>query len=206
MGAELGGATLELLHDPRLPELYVDYLVTYQGILRATIPLLETARREAVARDGSAQRTLVSYLETHIEEETGEDEWVLQDLEVLGVDRSTVLGHVPSPTVASLVGAQYYWVLHVDPVAVLGYLAALERDPPSPEFIDELIRRTGHDRAAFRTLIAHAERDPEHSDELDELLDRIELTDTQWELVSLSALSTVHTLARVLAELLGTSR
>ena len=195
--------TLQLVCDPRLPALYVDYLVAYHGILRATIPLLQTARREALAREGAAQRTLASYLETHIQEETGEDEWVLQDLEVLGVERSTALTHVPSPNVAHLVGAQYYWVLHVDPIAVLGYLAALERDPPSLEFIDELVRRTGHDRAAFRTLIAHAERDPEHADELDELLDHIELTDAQCELVSLSALSTVHVLARVLGEIVG---
>jgi pyrroloquinoline quinone (PQQ) biosynthesis protein C len=194
------------VRDPRLPELYRDYLVAAHGILCATIPLLQTARREALARDGAAQRMLASYLEKHIEEETGEDEWALRDLEVLGVERSTALAHVPSPNVARLVGAQYYWVLHVDPIAVLGYLAALERDPPSSDFIEELIRRTGHDRAAFRTLIAHAERDPEHADELDELLDHIELTGTQWELVSLSALSTVHMLARVLGELVGTSR
>lgn len=167
---------------------------------------MQTARREALTHDGAAARTLASYLATHIEEETGEDEWVLQDLGVLGVERPTVLAHIPSPNVARLVGAQYYWVFHVDPIAVLGYLAALERDPPSSDFIEELIRRTGHDRAAFRTLIAHAERDPEHADELDELLDHIELTGTQWELVSLSALSTVHMLARVLGELLGTSR
>jgi pyrroloquinoline quinone (PQQ) biosynthesis protein C len=194
------------VRDPRLPELYRDYLVASHGILCATIPLLQTARREALARDGAAQRRLASYLETHIEEETGEDEWALRDLEVLGVERSTALAHVPSPNVARLVGAQYYWVLHVDPIAVLGYLAALERDPPSSDFIEELIRRTGHDRAAFRTLIAHAERDPEHADELDELLDHIELTGTQWELVSLSALSTVQMLARVLRELVGASR
>jgi hypothetical protein len=205
MEVELTGATLQFVGDPRLPELYRGYLIAYHGILRATIPLLETARREALVRDGAAERTLASYLEKHIEEETGEDEWVLQDLEVLEVEPSTVLAHVPSPNVARLVGAQYYWVLHVDPVAVLGYLAALERDPPSPEFIEELIQRTGHDRAAFRALIAHAERDPEHADELDELLDHIELTEAQWELVSLSALSTVHALASVLGELVDTS-
>jgi pyrroloquinoline quinone (PQQ) biosynthesis protein C len=201
MEPELTGVTYLLVSDPRIPQLYRDYLVAYHGILRATIPLFQTARREALARDDSASRTLASYLETHIEEEAGEDEWLLQDLEVLGVDRSTVLEHVPSPNVARLVGAQYYWVLHVDPVAVLGYLAALERDPPSLEFIDDLVQRTGHDRAAFRTLIAHAERDPDHAEELDDLLDRIELTDEQWLLVSLSAMNTVHMLAMVLKEI-----
>ena len=40
------------------PELYRDYLITYHGILRATIPLLQTSRREALARDTPASRTL----------------------------------------------------------------------------------------------------------------------------------------------------
>ena len=197
----MAGATHLFFSDARVTRLYRDYLVAYHGILRATIPLLQTARHEALTRDGSASRTLASYLETHIEEESGEDEWLLQDLEALAVDRSTVLDHVPSPNVARLVGAQYYWVLHVDPVAVLGYLAALERNPPSLEFIDELVERTGHDRAAFRTLIAHAERDPDHAEALDDLLDRIELTDEQWLLVSLSAMNSVHMLAMVLREI-----
>lgn len=201
MEPELAGATHLLVSDPRVSQLYRDYLVAYHGILRATIPLLQTARREALARDGPASRTLASYLESHIEEEAGESEWLLQDLEVLGVDRLTVLEHVPSPRVARLVGAQYYWVLHVEPVSVLGYLGALERDPPSLEFTDELIRRTGHDRAAFRTLIAHAERDPDHAVELDDLLDHIQLTTAQWELVSLSAINTVHLLACVLDDI-----
>ena len=198
MEPELTGATHLLVSNPLVSQLYRDYLVASHGILRATIPLLQSARREALARDGPAWRTLASYLETHIEEEAGEDEWLLQDLEALKVDRTTVLEQVPSPKVARLVGAQYYWVLHVDPVSVLGYLAALERDPPSLGFIDELIQRTGFDRAAFRTLIAHAERDPDHAVELDDLLDQIELTTAQWELVSLSAMNTVHLLACVL--------
>ena len=199
---ELAGATHLLLSDPRVGQLYRDYLVACHGILRATIPLLETARREALARDDAAAPTLALYLEKHIEEEAGEDEWLLHDLQVLGVDESSVIAHVPSPKVARLVGAQYYWVLHVHPVAVLGYLAGLERDPPSLEVIDDLVERTGHDKAAFRTLIAHAERDPDHAEELDDLLDRIELTEEQWLLLSLSAMNSVHMLAMVLKDVL----
>ncbi len=199
---ELAGATRRLVDDTRVAQLYVDYLMACHGILRATIPLLELARREAFAYDDAASRTLAAYLEKHIEEEAGEDEWLLQDLELLGVDRSSVLARVPSPTVARLVGAQYYWVLHAHPVSVLGYLAALERQPPSREFIDDLIRRTGHDAAAFRTLIAHADLDPLHRDELDELLDHIQLTSEQWTLVGLSAMNSVHLLASVLDEVL----
>ena len=202
---ELAGATRLLVEDPRVAQLYVDYLVACHGILRATIPLLETAHREASARDDEAARELAAYLDKHIEEEAGEDEWLLQDLEVLGVERSQVLAHVPSANVASLIGAQYYWALHAHPVSVLGFLAGLEREPPSRAFIDDLIARTGHDRAAFRTLIAHADRDPDHRDELDDLLDRIPLTSDQWLLVSLSALHSVHTLASILDDVVQTS-
>lgn len=198
---ELAGATSRLVNDPRVAQLYVDYLVACHGILRATIPLLQTARRVASSREDEASHELAAYLEKHIEEESGEDEWLLDDLAVLGVERSVALTHVPSPNVARLIGSQYYWALHADPVAILGFLAALERDPPSRGFIDELIACTGHDPAAFRTLIAHADRDPDHRDELDELLDRLRLTSDQWLLVSISALNSVHALACVLDEL-----
>jgi hypothetical protein len=195
---ELAGATSRLVNHPRVAQLYVDYLVACHGILRATIPLLETAHREASGRDDDASRELAAYLDKHIEEEAGEDEWLLEDLEVLGIARSQALAHVPSANVARLVGAQYYWILHAHPVSVLGFLAGLEREPPSRAFIDDLIARTEHDPAAFRTLIAHADRDPDHRDELDALLDGIPLTSDQWLLVSVSALHSVHALASVL--------
>ena len=198
---ELAGATSRLVNDPRVAQLYIDYLVACHVILRATIPLMQTAHREALSRGDEASRDLAVYLEKHVAEEAGEDEWLLEDLDVLGVERSHVLTHVPSANVARLVGSQYYWILHVHPVAILGFLAGLEREPPSREFIDDLIVRTGHDREAFRTLIAHADRDPDHRDELDELLDRIRLTSDQWLLVSISAMHSVHALACVLDEL-----
>jgi hypothetical protein len=198
---ELAGATSRLVNDPRVAQLYIDYLVTCHGILRATIPLMQTAHREALSRDDEASGDLAVYLEKHVAEEAGEDEWLLEDLDVLGVERSRAVTHVPSANVARLIGSQYYWVLHAHPVAILGFLAGLEREPPSREFIADLIVRTGHDRAAFRTLIAHADRDPDHRDELDELLDRIRLTSDQWLLVSISAMHSVHALACVLDEL-----
>ena len=34
-------------------------------------------------------------------------------------------------TAAALVGAQYYWIRHVHPVALLGYVMLLEGYPPS---------------------------------------------------------------------------
>ena len=39
---------------------------------------------------------------------------------------------MPPPSVAGLVGSQYYWILHHHPVAFLGYVALMEGYPPTP--------------------------------------------------------------------------
>ena len=118
---------------------------------------------------------LARYLEEHVDEELGHDETLLDDLELLGVDRASVLARMPSPAVAALVGSQYYWILHYHPVAFLGYVALMEGYPPTPELIDELIERTGFPRDAFRTYVEHAELDPGHRDHLDRTIDSLPL-------------------------------
>jgi hypothetical protein len=187
---------------PRLPELYPEYLRTSHCIIRASVPLMETGREQALglAEHDPVAAELAPYLEHHIPEELHHDDWLLDDLEVLGVERSAVLSRPPPPSVAGLVGAQYYWIFHYHPVALLGYIGVLEGYPPSLELIDDMVARTGYDRSAFRTLIAHSELDPGHADELDELIDRLPLTPDQAGVIGLSAMSTVERLAHVFRE------
>jgi hypothetical protein len=66
------------------------------------------------------------YLERHIEEERHHDEWTLDDLAAVGIEPAQTLAIRPTANVAALVGAQYYWILHHHPVALLGYMATLE--------------------------------------------------------------------------------
>jgi hypothetical protein len=191
-----------LIAHPRVRELYPEYLFTSHCVIRASVPLMETARRVAETRDDSVSARLAPYLAHHIPEELDHDEWLLGDLELLGRDRAALLRRPPSPTVASLVGAQYYWVQHFHPVALLGYIGLLEGYPPSPGLIDELQARTGFERAAFRTMIAHAELDPGHGAELDELLDSLPLTPEQSAVIGLSALHTIELYTRAIEEIL----
>lgn len=191
-----------LIEHPRVRELYPEYLFTSHCVIRASVPLMETAKARAqeLAPADPVAAALVPYLEEHIPEELDHDEWLLQDLEVLGRDRESVLRRVPSPTVAALVGTQYYWILHCHPVALLGYIALFEGYPPAPEMIDRLAERTGYPRDAFRTMIGHAELDPGHREELDRLLDALPLTREQETLMSLSAMFSVDAFARALEE------
>ena len=74
------------------------------------------------------------------------------------------------------VGAQYYWIFHYHPVALLGWIALLEGYPPSREEIDAA---DGPDRLRARGVPdarAHAELDLRHRDELFERIDRLPLT------------------------------
>ena len=205
---ELVRAGERFLDHPRIRELYPEYLFSVHSIIRASVPIMEMAREQAlsISSGDPVAADLADYLVEHIEEERGHDEWLLGDLEAIGVDRRTVLARPPSPTVASAVGAQYYWIFNYHPVALLGWIALLEGYPPSPTTIDRLMARTGYPREAFRTLAVHAELDVRHGDELFERLDRLPLTEDQSTVIGLNAMSSVHLLARTIDELVGRSR
>jgi hypothetical protein len=201
-------ASRRLNEHPRVRELYPEYLITTHGVIRASVPLMEAARDRARAMavadpgDGVASG-LETYLDAHIPEERGHDEWLLDDLELLGYERAFVLAQPPPPTVAAVVGAQYYWILHHHPVAILGYIAVLEGYPPSPELTEALIERTGHPRKAFRTMLAHGVLDPRHRDDLDAAIDPLPLTPEQEGVIGVSALSTARLLTQLLDEVVA---
>jgi hypothetical protein len=202
---ELLSAGGRLVRHPRIRELYPEYLFTIHSVIRASVPIMQTARTAAQSRAPSdpVAAALADYLGEHIEEERDHDEWLLDDLETIGIERSAVLDRPPSPTVASAVGAQYYWVLHYHPVVLLAWIGLLEGYPPTPALIDELSARTGYRTEAFRTLAAHAELDTEHGDELFAALDSLPLTDEQTVAIGLNAMSSVHLLARALDEVVA---
>ena len=201
------GVSEQFVGHPRIRELYPEYLFTSHCIIRASVPLMEAGRKQAVAMaDGDPVATaLAPYLEQHIPEEQDHDEWLLADLDVLGRVRSEVLVRLPSPRVAGLVGSQYYWIFHYHPVVLVGYIAVLEGYPPSTEMIDQLVAGTGYPREAFRTMAAHAELDPGHAEELDELLDELPLSREQSAAIGLNAMSTTRLLTEAFGEVVGSA-
>jgi hypothetical protein len=195
-------ASNRFMSHPRIAALYPEYLITLHSIVRTSVPLMQAAldRAEAMADSDLVASGLTFYLSAHIEEERGHDQWILDDLERLAVGRSEVLGRLPSPTVAALVGSQYYWALHCHPVALLGYLMVSEGYPTAPSLVEDLIDRTGYPRDCFRMLAEHAELDPHHGEELDHLIDSLPLTPHLETLLGLSAMRSVGFMARCLEE------
>jgi len=190
--------------DPRLSSFYPDLLFVGHCIIRASVPLMQAALRTARASDSDdpVVTALVSYFSHHIPEEMDHDDWLLQDLAELGVTRKKVLARMPPASVAQLVGSQYYWILHQDPVALLGYIAVLEGSPLSQPELERAISTSGLPQMAFRTLMKHAKLDPHHRDDLDLVLDSLPLTEAQASLVGSSAILTTALLDDAFAEVL----
>jgi Iron-containing redox enzyme len=163
------------------------------------VPLMETAlarAREAAAEDPVAER-LAAYLERHIPEEMHDDEpggATLDDLEALGLDPILIRTSLPPPKIAALIGAQYYWIFHHHPVALLGFLE-LEAYHPHRPTLEGLIDSTGLPREGFRQLLLHAKLDVVHARELHRVIDSMPLERWHEQLIGISALQTVSLLA-----------
>jgi hypothetical protein len=188
---------------PRVREIYPIYLATMHMIVRSAVPLMEAAReraREGAKHDALAAR-LTEFLGRHIRDEAGHDDWLLEDLAAAGADPTIPLQAIPSPKIASLVGAQYYWVFHHHPVALLGHIGAIETYPPPPGFAERLRARTGLPKAAFRTIARHELSDPQRRTDFYAMLDELPLTRRHETLIGLSALHTMEAGVDVLEEI-----
>jgi hypothetical protein len=196
-------ATAAIWGEERVSELYPMYLTIWHGVVRSAVHLIDAAAvsARALAPEDEVAAALVAYFEHHGPEEAGHDVWLLEDLEVLGVDREAALARTPSPRVATLVGAQYYWLRHAHPVSLLGHMGVVEGFSPPIGFADRLQELTGHPREAFRAIRRHERLDIKHKRELYELIDRLPLTAEHEQLMGIAGLHTIQAAVDVFGEI-----
>lgn len=200
-------ATARLWHTTGLGARYAEYLAVMHGVVRASVPLMEraAARCGELGPHDPVAGPLERYFRAHAAEERGHDDWLLADLTALGGTPATVVAEQPPPSVARFVGAQYYWVEHHHPIALLGYIAVLESNAPAPRLADR-IAAAGVPDAALRTVREHAELDGEHTAALFTLLDALPLTPVLRSAVTTSAVHTVDGLTGLFARIERTPR
>lgn len=161
--------------DETFRKRFIDHLFLMHGITRASVPLMRTAHKKCVQLSDRDYLDLERYYLKHIDEEKDHDEWLLTDLQTIGVERDRVLSKRPIQAIAELVGSQYYWIEHWHPVTLLGYISVMEGFPPSIQYIENLIVKTGLCREAFSTMIKHSVLDLKHREDLDVLIDRLRI-------------------------------
>ena len=80
----------------------------------------------AASRLGDQHSEIRYYLYDHMMEEKGHEEWVVNDLEVVGVGRQELRRYCPSNALLALNGYNYWAADRRNPCSVLGMVYALE--------------------------------------------------------------------------------
>lgn len=204
-GRRLGNTAHDFWHSTDFPRLYREYIFQSHSIIRASVPLMQAAEqacRLPIHAGDPALQGFADYLRRHIPEESGHHEWILDDGEAMGLERAAILRRLPKESATQLVGVQYYWIHHYSPIALAGFIATMEGDPPSTEFIEQVAGRNNLPLKCFSSFLYHAKIDLRHRRELDEALDELPLTDDQTALIGLSSLRTIRMMTGVMEDII----
>jgi pyrroloquinoline quinone (PQQ) biosynthesis protein C len=203
-GGELGKASSALWGHRQFPHIYREYIYQSHSIIRASVPLMQAAEQACADPRHTGNPVLADfarYLHRHIPEETGHHEWILNDGEALGLDRQSILDRLPAESASQLVGVQYYWIHHYNPIALAGYIATMEGAPDKAEFIQGIAARNRLPLECFSSLLYHARIDHQHRKDLDEVLDSLPLTPADLALIGISSLRTIRMMTGIMEEI-----
>jgi pyrroloquinoline quinone (PQQ) biosynthesis protein C len=130
----------------------------------------------AASRVSDTWQPIRHFLYRHMHEETGHEEWVLNDLEAIGVTRSDARAHAPGVHTLAVSGYNYWAADRRHPCSVLGMLYALEviasvYGGPFASAIRESLLLDGDRGVSF--IDSHATMDAQHMAELRLIINQI---------------------------------
>lgn len=164
-------------------DLYAKYLEQAYHHVRFTVPLLELARD----RCGATDTAYVNALAEYIKEESGHDEWILDDIKALGADSEAVRHGQGGFACRMMVAYAHFSIEHISPYALLGMVHVLEG--MSVELADKAagaIAASFGDTPpnAFSYLTSHGALDIEHVQFFEDLVNSIDNTEIENLVVS----------------------
>lgn len=131
----------------------------------------------AASRLDDRFRDVRYFLYEHMHEERGHEQWVLNDLDAVGVPAAQALAHAPTPWTLALVGYNYWAADRRHPCSALGMLYALEviasvYGGPFASAIKESLLLDGDRGVSF--IGSHATMDAQHMAELRGVLNLVD--------------------------------
>ena len=154
----------------------------------------------AASRLPDSHRQVRYYLYEHMQEESGHEDWVMADLEAVGVGPAAVREHAPSVHTLALTGYNYWSADRRHPCSVLGMMYALEviasvYGGTFASAIRESLLLEGDRGVSF--ISSHASMDAEHMASLRTLFNTIDDGDSAREAVVESVLFNFHQFTRM---------
>ena len=154
----------------------------------------------AASRVSDAHKQVRYFLYDHMNEEKGHEDWVVNDLDAMGVRVGQVLDYRPTDMMLALNGYNYWAADRRHPCSVLGMLYALEviasvYGGPMTAAITESLLLQGDRGISF--ISAHATLDAEHMADLRVILNTLQ-DDASKEAIIESTVFNFHQFGRVL--------
>lgn len=152
-------------------ETYAAYLAQAYHHVRHTVPLMQEARQRLGHRP-----TLVAALDEYIEEETGHEHWILNDIAALGGDPQRAVALGPSPATKAMVDHAYRTIREGNPASFFGMVYVLESTSIAlaSQGADALRTSLNLPSSAFSYLQSHGALDQDHMRFFQSLMDSIE--------------------------------
>jgi len=153
----------------------------------------------AASRVADEHRQVRYFLYEHMHEESGHEQWVMNDLEAVSVSQATLHAHRPSLHTQALTGYNYWAADRLHPCAVLGMMYTLEvlasvyGGTFSAAIRDSLLLES--DRGVS-FISSHATMDAQHMIMLRQVLNTL-TDDAAREAIVDSALLNFHQITRV---------
>ncbi|WP_317933114.1 iron-containing redox enzyme family protein [Halioxenophilus sp. WMMB6] len=153
-------------------EEYVAFLAQAYHHVKHTVPLLMATG----ARIGFDQEWLREAIAEYIEEETGHQQWILNDIEHCGFDGQKVAESLPNFATELMVAYAHDTINRVNPLGFFGMVQVLEGTSIqiADYAADAIQSKLGLPDQAFSYLRSHGALDQEHVKFFANLMDRIE--------------------------------
>jgi pyrroloquinoline quinone (PQQ) biosynthesis protein C len=161
------GATGQISH-----EAYVGFLTEAYHHVKHTVPLLMNCGARLPERYEWLREAIAEY----IEEETGHQEWILNDIKACGADGEAVRRGQPKLPAELMVAYAYDLVNRVNPVGFFGMVLVLEGTSVQVATVaaDAIKKSLGLDAKAMTYLTSHGALDVGHTDFYEGLMNKIE--------------------------------
>jgi len=152
-------------------ELYVAFLTEAYHHVRHTVPLLMAVGARLPDRHAWLRDAVLHYLE----EETGHDEWILNDIARAGGDRAAAAASEPAVATEAMVAYAWDTVTRRNPVGFFGMVHVLEGTSVALALnaADRVQNALGLPVSAFTYLRSHGELDQQHINDLGAILERL---------------------------------
>jgi pyrroloquinoline quinone (PQQ) biosynthesis protein C len=153
-------------------ELYLAFLSQAYHHVRHTVPLMMGVG----LRLDQQQQWLRNEIVEYVKEETGHEQWILNDIEAAGGDRQAVEKSHPSIETDAMIAYAYDTVMRRNPVGFFGMVFVLEGTSVALALhaADRIQSSLELPNAAFSYLRSHGTLDQEHIHHLASILERLD--------------------------------